>query len=372
MAFTESEFTEGSGGSTGIGVDDYGTAGDAVGGGDTGGWMIELGVAAVTGLFRGYLAWQDYEEAWEQAKAEAAAEWEQARQEAQARVDRAKQTLEDALGALGEHERDTGATPAKDFLEKYLGEDSFIIKELERKAKEREDGEYTYTYATYSDWYDATREEYDAAVEEGLEDSWLDYLHEQQMGELGTYGIRRAELEITVELARRQLTIAADFLDVSRRFVDRSYGEEATAAMRQHQTHQSMAGASGMRAGTAHETAREYQVARMEGLNLWREESLYKIANRRKELGVKREEINLMEDTGLAKLDQMLTSARTGYESDVEDIYRVLGDIREDLDLSLDRFSEEGRRRSFWASFFGGAQSGFQFATGIGDQSGWW
>jgi hypothetical protein len=200
--------------------------------------------------------------------------------------------------------------------------------------------------------------------------SWLDYLHAEQMSELGEYGIARAELEITVEIARREFDRAEQDLDKAQQFVDRNWGLKANEAIRAHQQHQSMAGASGMRSGTAHETAREYQTARMEGLNLWREESLYNIDSQRATLTAARERLDLTEDVGMARLDAFLTNARSGFELDMGDITRSLGDIREGLDFDLSQFDPNGQTAAFWGGFFGGAQQTLQFTVGVGDITG--
>lgn len=290
---------------------------------------------------------RDYDEAQERAEEEARIAWEQAQDAAQAAHDRASANLEASLGALGAHTTELGN-------QTVFGIDTGLGTDYDDVSTE-------YAYDTYDDWYNATKAEYDAAVEDGLETSWQDYLREKQMGELGDYGIKRAELELAVQLAERQFEIAEDMLDKSQQFVNRNWEAKANEAIRAHQTHQSAAGASGMRAGTAHETAREYQVARMEGLNLWREESLYQIEGKRKELDVKRDELAGMEQTGLAQLDNYLAQARSNYEMDVDDIYRGLGDVREGLDFELSAFTDMGRRRATWA----GALEGWNIAANI-------
>ena len=119
----------------------------------------------------------------------------QARADAEAALKAARDNLEIQLGALGTVISGGELDDAKGW--------KGIKAQLDRLRGEEAEG-ITYAFDSYDDWYRAQEEEYSGKVDSGeYTGSWQDYLREQQVTELGQYGLERANLELQVMIARR-------------------------------------------------------------------------------------------------------------------------------------------------------------------------
>jgi hypothetical protein len=316
-------------------------------------FWIGLAIAMIGMAF----AQQDYDERNRKAKDQRQTLTDQARETAQLAIDKAQADLETQLGQLG-------TLISGGQLQGKVGGDGKSA--LGDKAKGPDDNESVFMFDSYDDWYNAQQGEYDELVASGeFTDSFQEYLRSQQITELGQYGLQRAQLELNVMIARRELELAREDVQQQFEFAEWVYDEGVIQSNRATRGDLAFA-ASGMRGGTAQGTATENQRVRMAELDLFMGQSEWARDLRTSQLDIQQTRIDAGEQIGLAGLDQALAGARTSFDFAIAGINLDYQNYLQDLNYNFNsQFNTQSRNR---AIFMGGAQGASLamdvFATG--------
>lgn len=223
--------------------------------------------------------------------------------------------------------------------------DAQEIQELEADAQEQADlaeekaaadleaavgqlGEGDESYDTYEDWYSAQVTEWEDAGSQGTLE---DYIREQQMAELGKYGIARTELQDSYDFSVRE------------------YDAGVLESERNRRQENAMAMATGFRSGTPVDTVARNQATREAALTLYMDR------------------VDAAYETGMARLDQGLADARTSYDLNIEQIQLDLSQYSDSLQREWDRTYNTGTHiLNQISAGLSGAQAGFGvFQTGV-------
>ena len=345
-------------------------------------------------LWGGAKAWaagKDFDDQHRQAKEDAQFSLEQAYADAQYRIEQAGQSVERALGALGAHQITYGErTLTGDQQEKIAG--SGLIDWLYKSGNPADSGarlwraawktlveraqagvepdsgeldlntpELTWELETYDDWYELTRARFE---DEGSDLSWEDYLREAQLDELGDYGIMRAELELSLQLARRKLDYEETWAHEHLAWAEEQHRVGTVEHERARSTERSAAAAMGMRSGSATVAAQEYTNARTLALATWVGQQRYAHAREIERIGDDRKYVDDQEAIGIARLDRFLEEGRAGFSDMISDTFHDMRQLRDELNQGMSGFNNTNRRRFQALNFF----QGFSDALNLGTQ----
>lgn len=309
--------------------------------------LAALGIiSALIGVVIGGVTWQEEKN---QAEREAAKLEKDARDQARLAMENAQAALSEAVGQLGALRGRTGNLTGGGGQSRG-----------------------TYQFETYDDWYDAQMEEYSTKTSDGsYSGSFEDYLREQQVTELGQYGIERAQLELQVAIAEERLDQTRRNIEQQFGFGERQYQEGVIAANRTTRGEAAAAAAYGVRGGTISETVAENQRVRGEALQLYLDQITWQRDLGMEQVATAGHEIAASETIAMGGLDQALANARGGYQRQLKGIKLDLTQYTEGLDLQMDKFTLGSLLKSMASGGMAGVQLGFgTFAAG--EDAGLW
>jgi hypothetical protein len=290
------------------------------------------------------------------AKKQLELEREQTQEELQLSLDQAEAALEAQLGQLADFNSYWDKIP--EGLRQRLIDAGYEMPEY---------------YESYDEWYEAQRLEWEADAQ-GM--SFEEYIRDQQLEELGEYGVQRAKMEAQADIARQNIEIARDELELQRQNIARQYGfaeDQYDAGLTQSQRVTRGEGAAvaamGIRGGTAAATVAENQRVRVEQLDLFLEKAQWArdlatsyTNTAEQKLDLASSEIDQMLEIDLTSLNNSMINLRTQYDFNVEALRMGAEHGLETLELA---FKQQFNPIQATMNIVGGALEGAQMAFSL-------